>query len=176
MRHDDRQDDRYVVIEQQSSGIGTFLLGLALGAGAALLFAPRSGEETRRMIGSRARDAGTKAREMLDEATTAMQDKLMDVRGEVEGRIDNASRMVQRRRRQVEHAFDAGRSAAHEARRELERKLAEYRAEDEASVSHAGREARDAMRDAVRDTTRDPARSAVRDGDVFGHNGDDEPV
>jgi gas vesicle protein len=165
MRHDERDDDRYVVIEQQSAGIGTFLLGLAIGAGAAILFAPRSGEDTRRMIGDRARDAGTKARQVLDEATATMQDKLMDMRGDVEERFGDASRAVNRRRRQMEHAFDAGRSAAQEARRELERKLAEYRAEDEASVARAGRDARVSAHEAT--------RTILRDGDEF-HRHDDE--
>ena len=40
-------DEPYVVIErQQGSGIGSFLLGAAIGAGIALLLAPRSGAST----------------------------------------------------------------------------------------------------------------------------------
>jgi len=34
----------YVIIERQDSAIGPLLLGIALGAGVALLFAPQSGE------------------------------------------------------------------------------------------------------------------------------------
>jgi gas vesicle protein len=38
----------YVIIEQRSSGnFGTFVWGLLVGAAAALLFAPKSGRETR---------------------------------------------------------------------------------------------------------------------------------
>jgi len=133
MRDDDRMNDRYILVEQPSdsgAGIGTFLLGLALGAGAALLLAPRSGEETRRMIGDRARDAGTKARQAIDDMTATVQDQFGAMRERVEETVGGATSAVRRRRRQVEHAFDAGRSAAHEARRELERKMAQYRAED----------------------------------------------
>jgi len=43
-------DEPIVVIEKNEPGIGTFLVGLAVGAGLALLFAPRSGEETRREV------------------------------------------------------------------------------------------------------------------------------
>jgi len=43
-------DEPYVVIERQSAGIGSFLVGAAIGAGIALLFAPKSGVETRREI------------------------------------------------------------------------------------------------------------------------------
>jgi len=49
-RYDFDDDDRYVVIENHSAGVGPFLVGLAVGAGIALLFAPRSGEATRRDI------------------------------------------------------------------------------------------------------------------------------
>ena len=43
--YDEYDDDRVVVIDRDngSNGIGTLLLGLAIGAGAALLFAPASG-------------------------------------------------------------------------------------------------------------------------------------
>ncbi|NUO63939.1 MAG: YtxH domain-containing protein, partial [Gemmatimonadaceae bacterium] len=45
MRDDDYEfddDEPYVVIERQSAGIGSFLVGAAIGAGLALLFAPKS--------------------------------------------------------------------------------------------------------------------------------------
>ena len=48
--NDDAYDAPYVVIEKREAGVGLLVLGLALGAGAALLFAPQSGEETRRGI------------------------------------------------------------------------------------------------------------------------------
>src|SRR4029078_5987754 len=55
-RYDFEDDQPYVVIERRSEGgVGAFLLGIALGAGVALLLAPRSGEETRRDIKRRAR-------------------------------------------------------------------------------------------------------------------------
>ena len=46
------EDEPYVVIEQKPAGVGSFILGLAVGAGLALLFAPRSGAETRSDLGS----------------------------------------------------------------------------------------------------------------------------
>lgn len=55
-------------------GLGTtsFLTGLALGAlvgaGLALLFAPAAGEETRRLVGRRARGLSRQAAEGLDDA------------------------------------------------------------------------------------------------------------
>ena len=45
-------DDKPVIIIEKSSGggLGGFLLGALVGAGAALLFAPQTGEETREVL------------------------------------------------------------------------------------------------------------------------------
>ena len=57
-RYDFDDDERYVVIENHSAGVGSFLVGLAVGAGIALLFAPRSGQATRRDIKRRSTKDG----------------------------------------------------------------------------------------------------------------------
>jgi len=58
--------------EGGSSGARTFVAGLLIGAlvgaGIALLVAPSSGEETRRMISRRARRLAADARDRYDEA------------------------------------------------------------------------------------------------------------
>src|SRR5437899_1059144 len=54
MRHQDHDEQPYIVIEKHSGGVGNLLLGVLIGAGVALLFAPRSGEETRSDISRRA--------------------------------------------------------------------------------------------------------------------------
>ncbi len=58
--------------EGGSSGIRTFgaglLIGALVGAGIALLVAPSSGEETRRMISRRARRLAEDARDRYEEA------------------------------------------------------------------------------------------------------------
>ena len=43
MRYHDPDDQPYIVIEKHSGGVGNLLLGVVIGAGVALLFAPRSG-------------------------------------------------------------------------------------------------------------------------------------
>ena len=48
-------DQPYVVIEKETGSAASLLLGFALGAGLALLFAPRAGIETRRELGRGAR-------------------------------------------------------------------------------------------------------------------------
>ena len=121
-------DDPYVVIEQKESGIGSFLLGLAVGAGVALLFAPRSGEETRRDIQRKARKVTDQAQDLVSEITDTVGNTFQQAKSSVEGRIDAARDAVELKRRQVSHAVDAGRAAAQQARLELEQRIAETKA------------------------------------------------
>ncbi len=117
----------YVVIERRDSGISTFLMGLALGAGAALLFAPRSGADTRRIIRDRARSAGDAARRRADGMVESVTATLEDARERFTEQVDAVRAAVREQRDEIVDAFDAGRSAAHEARLELERKIAEQK-------------------------------------------------
>src|SRR5690242_8819304 len=62
-------DEPYVVIEKQSGTLNSFFVGLAIGAGLALLFAPQSGEQTRRGLQRRARRARRAARRVANDVT-----------------------------------------------------------------------------------------------------------
>ena len=132
--HDWYDDDEphhggpYVIVERREAGIGPFLIGLALGAGVALLLAPRSGEETRRDIARRARRAQEAAQELVEDVTGTVADKFDDVRAAVGERIDATLDAVDDKRRRVSNAFDAGRAAAREARGALEQRIAESKA------------------------------------------------
>jgi gas vesicle protein len=115
----------YVVIERRDSGIAPLLLGIAIGAGAALLFAPRSGADTRRLIGDRARSAGDAAQRKANELIDTVTDTISEVSNRVTEQVEATKSTVRKQRDDLLDALDAGRSAAHEARLELERKLAE---------------------------------------------------
>jgi gas vesicle protein len=119
----------YIIVERnESPGIGSFLIGLALGAGAALLFAPQSGEETRREIARRARRAQEAAQDLVEDLSGTVADKFQDVRASVEERIEATFEAVDAKKRQVSNAFEAGRAAARETRGELEHRIAERKA------------------------------------------------
>jgi gas vesicle protein len=121
----DEDDEPYVVIEHRSGGVGGFLLGAVLGAGVALLMAPRSGMETRRGIrrsAQRVRDAAQRA---AQDVTDNVVDTFQDARRRVEEQIDSAREAIELRTHQVTSAVEAGRAAAQEARLDLERRLAE---------------------------------------------------
>ena len=127
---DDEPDyvEPYVIVERQEAGIGPFLIGLALGAGAALLFAPQSGQETRRGIARSARRAQDAAQDFVGDVSGTVADKFRDVRASVEERIEATIDAVDDKRRRVSSAFHAGRAAAREARGELEQRIAESKA------------------------------------------------
>src|SRR6185437_227018 len=83
-------DERYVVIEKHEAGFAPFLVGLAIGAGVALLFAPRSGAATRRDIKRRARKVRRAAEETVSTVTDTVVGTFDEARRRVEERIDTA--------------------------------------------------------------------------------------
>jgi len=125
---EDYYPDPYVIIEKQEIGIGPFLLGIALGAGVALLFAPQSGQETRRGIARSARRAQDAAQDFVEDVSGTVADKFKEVRSSVEERIEATIDAVDERKRRVTNAYHAGRAAAREARGELEQRIAETKA------------------------------------------------
>ncbi|MEO5590044.1 MAG: YtxH domain-containing protein [Gemmatimonadaceae bacterium] len=124
----DMDDGPYVVIERNEPGIGPMLLGLAIGAGVALLFAPRTGVEIRRDLQRRARRVGDQAQDFVSEVTDSVNEKFQAAREQVESRIDSTRQAVELKKRQVNSAVDAGRVAAQQARVELEQRIAETKA------------------------------------------------
>src|SRR5205823_13481529 len=91
----------YVIIEERQLGIGPFLLGIALGAGAALLFAPQSGEETRRGMARSARRAQDAAQDFVEDVSVTVADKFKEVRSTVEERLEATLDAVDERKRRV---------------------------------------------------------------------------
>ena len=118
----------YVIVERNQPGVGSFLIGLALGAGVALLLDPQSGEETRRELARRARRAQDAAKDFVEDVSGTVADKFQEVRATVEERIEATLDAVDDKKRRVSNAFHAGRAAAREARGELEQRIAESKA------------------------------------------------
>jgi gas vesicle protein len=112
----DHDELPYIVIERRSGGLGAFVWGALLGAGAALLLAPRSGRETRDELRAGALRIRDRAEDAVRQVSDNVQETIGGVRGEIHGRIDAAR-----------DAFDAGRRAARESREEMEARLREVR-------------------------------------------------
>lgn len=120
-------DQPYIVIEKERSGsLGPFFVGALVGAGLALLFAPKSGEETQEEI-----------KEQALRLKSAAQDRIQDVQRDLEDRLDQARAGVEARIDSVKDAVDAGRRAALEARDDLEGKLERSKAAYRAGVAAA---------------------------------------
>ena len=127
MRNND--DAPYIVIDRDSGGMGSFLVGALVGAGLALLFAPQTGEETQEEIRERAKKLRSAAEERIKEAQQTLELRLEGLREELHARVD-----------QIKEAVDSGRQAAVEARGDLSEKLDRSKAAYRAGVE-AAREA-----------------------------------
>jgi gas vesicle protein len=140
MRHYEHEEP-YVVIEKHSGGVSDFVLGALIGAGVALLFAPRSGRETRADIGRRARAAQDRVRDVAGGVTDQVVDSFEGARTRIEEQIESARSAIVAKKEQVSRAMEAGREAAHQARTDLERRLAETKAAYNAGadVARSGR-------------------------------------
>ena len=112
----DQKEAPYIVVERQSTGVGTFLGGAILGAGLALIFAPRSGREMRREIGGGIRKFRDTAEETVQRVQHSVTGTLDDLRGQMTEKMDSARR-----------AMDAGREAALRSRADLERRVHDER-------------------------------------------------
>jgi gas vesicle protein len=128
MRHHDQDEEPYIVIEKHGGGVGEFLLGALIGAGVALLFAPKSGLETRNDIKRGARRAQDKVRDVAEGVTDQVVDTFEGARARVEEQLETARSTIAAKRDQVSRAMEAGRDAAQQARTDLERRLAETKA------------------------------------------------
>src|SRR5437870_404652 len=64
--------------------IGAFAIGALVGAGIALLLAPRSGKETRDLLAQEGQDLKGKAEDLLEKAKHVVQDKTGEVAAAVE--------------------------------------------------------------------------------------------
>jgi gas vesicle protein len=124
----DHDEMPYIIIERRSGSATAFLWGALIGAGAALLLAPRSGRETRDEI----RAGALRFRDRAEDAVRSVGDSVTEtiggVRSEVQGRIETAR-----------DAFEAGRRAARETRDEMEVRVREVRAGVRGGVESARR-------------------------------------
>ena len=128
MRHHDHDEEPYIVIEKHSGDVSNLLLGVLIGAGIALLFAPRSGPETRAEIRRKAREASDRVKGVAEDVTGQVVDTFEGARARVEEQLESARDAIVSKKRQVSRAMEAGREAAQQARGDLERRLAETKA------------------------------------------------
>ena len=82
----------------------SFLIGLGLGVGLGILFAPMSGEETRNNLSDRANDLASSARETYEQNRDRVQRGVQSIRGTAEramGKVRSATRDYPRVRKAI---------------------------------------------------------------------------
>lgn len=88
-----------------SSVILSFLLGGLTGAALAILFAPRSGKETRELLGDKLRETADRGREFKDKVQTRGREMLDDAAGYVRERRET----FEKEKDKLAAAVEAGR-------------------------------------------------------------------
>ncbi len=125
----ERQSDKpVVVIERSESGLGPFLLGIGIGAAVALLFAPRSGEDTRRDLTNRGRRLRAVAAEKAEELQDVLVGGYEDTKSRVEDGLATARQVIDDKTDGAKEALGVGKAAVHSAREELKKQLSDARA------------------------------------------------
>ena len=124
-----RHENEEIVYVRDDSGSGVkwFLAGAVLGGALALLFAPHSGEHTRRMIRRKAEDLRELAEEGIDELGERFEEGKERVRDEADRLKGRLQDTVEDVRSRASETASAVRGAGHTARDELERRLADAR-------------------------------------------------
>lgn len=140
----DYDDAPYVVVERRGSAFGAFFGGALLGAVVALLYAPKTGEETQADIRDGLRRLRDDAEQRLGDVKGEVGRGYDRVRDEVTTRVDTAREDLHYRRIQAEEAVKAGREAARKARADLERRVAETKDEYREKVARAAEEVAEA--------------------------------
>jgi len=92
------------VIVEEDNKLGYFFLGLGLGVAVGVLFAPQSGEETRRLIKDKA-----------EEGVDVLKRKSADLQETAAEALDRGKQTLQRRKETLAAAVEAGRQAYREA-------------------------------------------------------------
>lgn len=116
-----KQGREVVYVERGADSSAKWLFwGAVLGAGLALLYAPRTGEETRRVLQRRLWKLRAVTEEKLDE----LAQQFGNVRDELEGLDDDEDELFE----EDESPPPRSRAVGASAREELERRLAEARA------------------------------------------------
>ena len=86
------------------NGLSSFLLGLGVGIGLGILFAPKSGQETRELIKNKA-----------GEGTDFLKKQGVDLKQTATEWVDKGKEAINRQKEHIDDAVDAGRQAYRDA-------------------------------------------------------------
>lgn len=169
----EQEKQPYVIVERRASGVVAFLCGALLGAGAALLLAPKSGRETQADL----REGARRLREGTEDKLTGFRDHLGDQVGRTrEGlgtRVGAFRENVSARQKKAGEAIKAGRDAARQARSDLEARVADSKAAYRAALAEPAGEAEEADGDVEAGGDGGSASANAAQGGSSGESGGD---
>jgi gas vesicle protein len=84
-----------------ATGIGCFLVGVGVGGAVALLLAPRTGEQTRKLIAKKA-----------EEGKEYVASRSREFRGQAEELVEKGKELVTKQRERLAEVLGAGKEAA----------------------------------------------------------------
>lgn len=100
---------------EERSGFGYFLLGLGIGVAAGILWAPRSGEETRQLLADKAGDSADYLRTRAQDSTDYLKNRTEDLKSSASDLYEKGRTHVARHKENIAAAVDAGKHAYREA-------------------------------------------------------------
>jgi gas vesicle protein len=100
---------------EERSGFGYFLLGLGIGVAAGVLWAPRSGEETRQLLADKAGDSADYLRNRAQDGTEYVKNRADDVKQSASDLYEKGRTHVSRHKENLSAAVEAGKQAYRDA-------------------------------------------------------------
>jgi gas vesicle protein len=90
--------------KMDKNGLSSFLLGLGVGVAVGMLFAPKSGEETRELLKNKAGESGD-----------YLKQRGADLKDSASGWVDKGKEAVSRQKDTINEAMEAGKQAYRDA-------------------------------------------------------------
>jgi gas vesicle protein len=100
---------------EERGGFGYFLLGLGIGVAAGILWAPRSGEETRQYLADRAGEGADYLRNQTEQGKQYLRQQTDTLKGSASDLYEKSRTTVQRQKENLSAAVEAGKQAYREA-------------------------------------------------------------
>lgn len=100
---------------EERSGFGYFLLGLGIGVAAGILWAPRSGEETRQLLADKAGEGADYLKNRAQEGTDYVRQRANDMKQSAADLYEQGRSTVARQRDTLGQAVEAGKQAYRDA-------------------------------------------------------------
>jgi gas vesicle protein len=99
------------------------ILGSMVGAGVALLFAPQSGDKTRRQLVKYGKKAGNRAQEFVGEIAESLDGTLQEILDYSGDSIEKGKKLTDRARNEILEVLDAGKKYLEEEKTKLDKIL-----------------------------------------------------